>query len=59
MSVLDNFFLHYLDNYFYIIYKEEESPCVNDTLKNVYPAGEVSNSYGINNGANNFKVKFL
>ena len=40
MNVLDKFFLHYLDKYFYIIYKEDES-CFNDTMKNVYPAGEI------------------
>ena len=44
MSFLDEFLLHYLDNFFYIIYKEEESPCRNETTKNVYPAGEVFNA---------------
>lgn len=44
MSFLDEFILHYLDNFFYIIYKEEEWPCRNETTKNVYPAGEVFNT---------------
>ena len=44
MSFLDEFLLHYLDNFFYIIYKEEESPYRNETTKNVYPAGEVFNA---------------
>lgn len=42
MSFLDEILLHYLDNFFYIIYKEEESPYKNETTKNVYPAGKVS-----------------
>ena len=44
MSFLDEFLLHYLDNFFYIIYKEEESPYRNETTKNVYPAGKVFNA---------------
>ena len=44
MIFLDYFLLHYLDNFFYIIYKEEESLYKNETTKNVYPAGEVSDA---------------
>lgn len=43
-NFLDEILLHYWDNFFYIIYKEEESPYKNETTKNVYPAREVSES---------------
>ena len=46
MRIFDNFFLD-LDNFFYIINKEKESPKMNETVEQTYPARKVLNSNGM------------